>query len=51
LQQQLIFASFALHVVNSVAMFYVGVEAKDHAILLSKTSLEEPVGALGLTLT
>jgi len=35
LQQQLIFARFALHMVNSFAMFYVGIEAKDHAILFS----------------
>ncbi|PYV96521.1 MAG: hypothetical protein DMG86_20325, partial [Acidobacteria bacterium] len=50
LQQQFVFARFALHVINSVAMFYVGIEAKDHAILFIKANLEELVGAPGLTL-
>lgn len=50
LQEQLIFACFALHVINSVAMLHIGIEAKDHAILFNKANLEEPVGALGLTL-
>jgi hypothetical protein len=31
-------------------MFYVGIEAKDHAILFIKANLEELVGAPGLTL-
>jgi hypothetical protein len=51
LQQQLVFTRFTLHVINRVAMFHVGIEAKDHAILFTKTNLEVPVGALGLTLT
>ena len=51
LQQQLVFTRFTLHVINRVAMFHVGIEAKDHAILFTKTNLEVAVGAVGLTLT
>ena len=32
LQNQLVFASFALHVVHRIALFYIRVKAKDHAV-------------------